>query len=220
MFDTLREDVRTALETDPAARSALEVALTYPGLHAVWSHRVAHRLWRRSNRLTARVLSHLARGLTGVEIHPAAAIGDRLFIDHGMGTVIGETAEIGDDVHMHHGVTLGGDDPRPVKRHPTLEDNVTVGASATLVGDVTVGEGATVGAGAVVVDDVPPGATVAGVPAEPVDGEETREGSEPCEADADPETNGAVTADAPDACDSPVCCDGEGSPGPEKGGRT
>jgi len=169
MLDTLRDDIRTALAKDPAATSAAEVALTYPGLHAVWLYRLAHVLWKRDHTFAARLLSHLARWLTGVEIHPAADIGDRLFIDHGMGTVVGETADIGDDVLMYHGVTLGGKSMQQTKRHPTLEDGVTVGADATLVGPVTVGENATVGAGAVVVDDVPPTATVVGNPARPVD---------------------------------------------------
>ncbi len=163
------EDVRTALETDPAARSVPAV-LTYPGLHAVWAYRVAHALWEAGFCLTARVLSQFARLLTGVEIHPGARLGRRVFIDHGMGVVIGETAVVGDDVHLFHGVTLGGDDPRPVKRHPTVGDGATLGASATLVGDIRVGPGATVGAGAVVVDNVPAGATVAGNPASVVDG--------------------------------------------------
>jgi serine O-acetyltransferase len=171
-FVRLREDLCTALENDPAARSLREV-LTYPGLHAVWLHRVEHRLWEGDHRLLARSLSQVTRLLTGVEIHPGADLGRRAFIDHGMGTVIGETAEVGDDVQMYHGVTLGGDDPRPVKRHPTVEDGVTLGANATLVGPITVGEGATVGAGAVVTDDVPPRTTVAGNPATVIDEETT-----------------------------------------------
>ncbi|WP_121821343.1 serine O-acetyltransferase [Halostella salina] len=179
MLDRVREDVRAALDRDPAARSALEVALCYPGLHAVWAHRLTHALWERGFRLVARVLSQVARLLTGVEIHPGAEVGRRLFIDHGAGVVIGETAEVGDDVHMHHGCTLGGNDPRPVKRHPTLEDGVVLGANATLIGDITVGADAAVGAGAVVVDDVEPGRTVTGVPAEPIDG------GEDVDADAD-----------------------------------
>lgn len=169
MFDRFNEDVRTALAKDPAATSALEVVLTYPGLHAVWLYRIAHSLFDSGFTLTARLLSHLTRFLTGVEIHPAATIGRRCFVDHGMATVIGETADIGDDVLLYHGVTLGGDSPEREKRHPTLEDRVTVGADATLVGDITVGENATVGAGAVVVDDVPPDTTVVGNPAEPVE---------------------------------------------------
>lgn len=171
MFDRFHEDVRTALAKDPAATSPLEVVLAYPGIHAVWLYRLTARLHDAGHALAARVLSHLARLLTGVEIHPGADIGRRLFVDHGMGVVVGETAEIGDDVLLYHGVTLGGDSMRREKRHPTLEDGVTVGANATLIGDITVGEGASVGAGAVVTGDVPPETTVAGVPARPVDGD-------------------------------------------------
>ena len=143
--------------------------LTYAGLHALWLYRVAHVLWTREYHLAARLLSHLARFLTGVEIHPAAELGRRVTIDHGMGVVVGETAAVGDDVHLYHGVTLGGDNPEPVKRHPTLGDGVVVGANATLLGDITVGDGARVGAGAVVTHDVPAGATVVGIPAKRVD---------------------------------------------------
>lgn len=172
-LDTIRthliEDVRTALAKDPAAKSALEVALLYPGVHAVWLYRIAHALWTADHRFAARALSELASVLTGVEIHPAATVGKRLFVDHGDGVVIGETAEIGDDVLVYHGVTLGGKSMRREKRHPTVEDCVTIGANATLLGDITVGEGATVGAGAVVSEDVPAGATVAGNPAEVVE---------------------------------------------------
>lgn len=156
---------------DPAARGTLEVLTCYPGLHAVWAHRVAHALWTAGFRLVARVLSHVVRWLTGVEIHPAAELGERVTIDHGMGVVIGETADIGDDVHLYHGVTLGGAANEPVKRHPTLEDGVHVGANATLLGAITVGEGATVGAGSVLTESVEPGTTVAGVPAKPIDGD-------------------------------------------------
>jgi len=169
MFDRIHEDVRTALAKDPAAKSPLEVLLTYPGLHAVWLYRLANRLHEYEFGLSARLLSHVARWLTGVEIHPGATIGRRFFIDHGMGTVIGETAEIGDDILMYHGVTLGGNSMDPEKRHPTLEDDVTIGAHSTLIGDITIGEGATVGAGSVVVEDVPPETTVVGNPAEPVE---------------------------------------------------
>jgi serine O-acetyltransferase len=170
----IREDICAALEKDPAAGSVV-AAMTYAGLHAVWLHRVEHALWERGFRLLARILSQFTRFLTGVEIHPGATLGRRVFIDHGMGTVIGETAEIGDDVHMFHGVTLGGDDPHPVKRHPTVEDEATLGANSTLIGDITVGEGATVGAGAVVTDDVPAGVTVVGNPARPITGTEATE---------------------------------------------
>ena len=168
ILDRITEDVRTALAKDPAATSAITVALLYPGLHAVWTYRIAHALWNGGFRFLGRALSQLARMVTGVEIHPAADIGRRLFIDHGAGVVIGETAEIGDDVLLYHGTTLGGDSMRREKRHPTLDDGVTVGANATLLGDITVGENASVGAGSVVVDDVPPGQTVVGVPAKPV----------------------------------------------------
>jgi len=161
----LREDLDAAGRRDPAARTRLELALCYPGLHAVWIHRVAHRMWATPGlRLPARVLSQLNRALTGIEIHPGAVIGRRFFIDHGMGVVIGETAEVGDDVMIYHGVTLGGRSMERVKRHPTLGDGVTVGAGARILGPITVGAGAQVGANSVVVKDVPPGAVVVGVP--------------------------------------------------------
>jgi serine O-acetyltransferase len=169
MFEHIQEDINAAKAADPAATSTLAVVLTYPGLHATWLHRIAHRAWNAEFTFIARLLAYFSRLVTGIEIHPAADIGERFFIDHGMGTVIGETADIGDDVIMYHGVTLGGKSSNPEKRHPTLEDGVTVGASATLIGAITIGEGATVGAGAVVVDDVPAQTTVAGVPAEPID---------------------------------------------------
>jgi serine O-acetyltransferase len=160
-----REDVRAARHRDPAARSSVEVALTYPGLHAVWSYRVAHRLWLRGHRLLARVLSQLTRTFTGVEIHPGATIGRRLFIDHGSGVVIGETAEIGDDVTLYHGVTLGGTTWRHVKRHPTVGDRVLVGAGAKLLGPITIGSDSVVGAGAVVIRDAPADSLIVGMPA-------------------------------------------------------
>lgn len=165
MLDRVREDVRTAKAKDPAAKGTLEVLLCYPGLHAIWLHHIARALWFRGFVLTGRLLSHAGRFLTGVEIHPGAEIGRRFFIDHGMGVVIGETAEIGDDVMLYHGVTLGGDSLADEKRHPTLEDGVTVGANATLLGPIVVGEGASVGAGAVVLDSVPQNCTVVGNPA-------------------------------------------------------
>lgn len=199
VFERLREDICTALERDPAARSVPEV-LTYQGLHAVWLHRIEHRLWTDGHRLLARTLSQVTRFMTGVEIHPAADIGRRVFIDHGMGTVIGETADVGDDVHMYHGVTLGGDGPAGTERHPTVADGATLGASSTLVGPITVGEGATVGAGAVVVDDVARETTVVGNPAAPLDEKpdvpETvaesagAAGTEPATADAAAESTG------------------------------
>ena len=187
ILERLREDVRTGLAKDPAATDAATVALLYTGLHAVWGYRIAHALWERGHEFTARFLSQFIRFLTGVEIHPAADIGRRLFIDHGAGVVIGETAEIGDDVLLYHGVTLGGDSMRRVKRHPTLGDDVSVGANATLVGDITVGEGATVGAGSVVVEDVPPGVTVAGVPAEIVAGTGAARSATDGESGSDPD---------------------------------
>ncbi len=161
----VREDIAAARRRDPAARSAFEVWLTYSGLHAVWGHRLAHRLWRARLRLLARVLAQAVRFLTGIEIHPGATIGRRLFIDHGMGVVIGETAVVGDDVMMYHGVTLGGTTSSPVKRHPTVGDRVVIGAGATLLGDITIGADSVVGAGAVVIRDAPPGSLLVGVPA-------------------------------------------------------
>jgi serine O-acetyltransferase len=163
--DRLREDLDTAARRDPAARGRVELLLCYPGLHAIWVHRIAHRMWQREElRLAARLLSQLNRWVTGVEIHPGAQIGRRFFIDHAMGVVIGETAEVGDDVMLYHGVTLGGRSMERVKRHPTLEDQVTVGAGARILGPITVGAGAQIGANAVVVKDVPTGAVVVGVP--------------------------------------------------------
>lgn len=163
----LREDLEAARTRDPAARTALEVALGYPGVHAVWVYRVAHRMWREPGlRLPARLLSQFARFLTGIEIHPGAQLGRRLFIDHGMGVVVGETAMVGDDVVLFHGSTLGGKSMRRGKRHPTLGDGVVVGAGAKILGPVWVGDGARIGANAVVVKDVPAGAVAVGVPAE------------------------------------------------------
>jgi serine O-acetyltransferase len=161
---TIGGDIDAAMRRDPAARSRVEVLLTYPGVHALIAHRVAHAVDRRGFPLAARVLSHLSRMLTGIEIHPKATIGRRLFIDHGMGVVIGETTIIGDDCHLLQGVTLGGTSTRREKRHPTLGNEVTVGAGAKVIGAVTLGEGARIGAGSVVVSSVPPHATVVGVP--------------------------------------------------------
>jgi len=164
MFKVLREDIRTVLREDPAARSTWEVIFCYPGLHALWLHRVAHFLWRHRLRLFGRLLSHLSRFATGIEIHPGASIGRRFFIDHGMGVVIGETSEIGDDVLIYQGVVLGGTSLQKRKRHPTIGNDVVIGAGATLLGAITIGDGARIGAGSVVVESVPPGATVVGVP--------------------------------------------------------
>ena len=167
LLATAREDIAAARRHDPAARSALEVALLYPGVHAVWAHRVAHRLWTTSPLLhpLGRAVSQLARFFTGIEIHPGATIGPRLFIDHGMGVVIGETAVIGADVMLYHGSTLGGRSLNRGKRHPTVGDRVTVGAGAKVLGAITIGDDASIGANAVVVKDVPPGGIAVGVPA-------------------------------------------------------
>ncbi len=164
MFNRLREDVNSVFERDPAARSTLEVLTTYPGLHAVWFHRLTHRLWRWRLFWLARFVAHLARWLTGIEIHPGASIGRRFFIDHGMGVVIGETAEIGDGCTLYHGVTLGGTAWKKEKRHPTLGKNVIVGAGAKILGPIMIGDNARVGSNSVVVKDVPAGATVVGIP--------------------------------------------------------
>jgi len=161
----LREDLAAAKLRDPAARGAWEIATLYPGLHAVWSYRVAHALWTRGLRFPARALSQLTRWLTGVEIHPGATIGRRFFIDHGMGVVIGETAEVGDDVMLYHGVTLGGRTRDSGKRHPTLGDGVAVGAGAKILGPVVIGAGSAIGANAVVTRDAPEDSVLVGVPA-------------------------------------------------------
>jgi serine O-acetyltransferase len=164
MFDALRGDIRTVMERDPAARSRLEVLCCYPGVHALALHRLGNRFWRAGWLSTGRFVSHVARFFTGIEIHPAARLGRGLFIDHGMGIVIGETAEVGENVSLLQGVTLGGTSTRREKRHPTLQDNVTVGAGAKIIGAITIGENSRVGAGSVVVRDVPPNAVVVGVP--------------------------------------------------------
>jgi serine O-acetyltransferase len=165
MFDRMREDIDAVFRRDPAARTKVEVLLAYPGLHALWGHRVAHWLWSRRRHLLARLISHLNRALTGIEIHPGAQFGQRVFIDHGMGIVVGETAVIGDDVLLYQGVVLGGTSLERHKRHPTLGSGVVVGAGAIILGPVLIGDHARVGAGSVVVKDVPIGATVVGVPA-------------------------------------------------------
>jgi serine O-acetyltransferase len=164
MFKRMREDTQTVFAKDPAAKSVIEVIFCYPGLHAIWIHRIAHFLWNHKLFFIARFISHINRFLMGIEIHPGAKIGRRFFIDHGMGVVVGETAEIGDDVLLYQGVVLGGTTSEKKKRHPTLGNNVVVGAGAILLGAITVGDGARIAAGSVVVHDVPVGATVVGVP--------------------------------------------------------
>jgi serine O-acetyltransferase len=164
MFDHLKEDIRCVFDRDPAARNAFEVLTTYPGIHAVLIHRLSHWLWRKELKWLARLLSNVARLLTGIEIHPGAQIGRRFFIDHGMGVVIGETAIIGDDCTLYHGVTLGGTSWQKGKRHPTLGKDVVVGAGAKVLGPIDIGDGARIGSNAVVVKPVPAAATVVGVP--------------------------------------------------------
>jgi serine O-acetyltransferase len=164
MFNQIREDISCVFDRDPAARNAFEVLTTYPGVHAILFHRLGHSLWSIGFCWLARVISALSRWLTGIEIHPGARIGRRFFIDHGMGVVIGETAEIGDDCTLYHGVTLGGTSWEKGKRHPTLENNVVVGAGAKVLGPIVLSEGVRIGSNAVVVKDVPAGATVVGVP--------------------------------------------------------
>jgi serine O-acetyltransferase len=168
MFNTIRSDIRSVFERDPAARSTFEVLFCYAGLHAVWGHRFAHFFWKTGLKLLARVFSQLVRSLTGIEIHPGAQIGPNLFIDHGMGVVIGETAVVGKCVTLYHGVTLGGTSLSKGKRHPTLEDNVVVGAGAKVLGDIVIGHDSRIGANAVVVKSVPPDSVVVGVPGQVV----------------------------------------------------
>ena len=197
MFKGILADIDSIKARDPAVRSRLEVVLCYPDYHAVLIHRLAHALWTRGWRLGGRFISHLGRWLTGIEIHPGAKVGQRLFIDHGMGTVIGETAEIGDDVTLYHDVTLGGTAPSinsgaqvDHKRHPTLADNVIVGSGAQILGPITIGRCARVGANAVVVKDVPPNVTVAGIPARVLEAHRR--------TDADFVAYGTPGADVPD----------------------
>lgn len=168
LFGRMKEDIRIVRERDPAAHSSLEIALAYAGVHALWAYRAAHFLWTRGARISARILSQLARFFTGVEIHPGARIGRRFFIDHGMGVVIGETAEIGDDVTLYHGVTLGGTSANKGKRHPSLGDRVTVGAGAKILGNIRIGSDSRIGANAVVVKSVPENSVVVGIPGQVV----------------------------------------------------
>jgi len=169
MFETLRRDIQSIFDRDPAARSTMEILLCYPGLHAVWGHRVSHWLWTHGRKLLARWVSQTVRGFTGIEIHPGATLGPGFFIDHGMGVVIGETAEIGANVTLYHGVTLGGTSLAKGKRHPTLGDNVVVGTGAKVLGAITIGEGCRIGANAVVVKSVLPNSVVVGVPGQAVE---------------------------------------------------
>lgn len=164
MWEQLREDIKVALKMDPAARGGLEVILTYPGLHVIWFYRVAHKLWNLKFRLLARIISTLARFLTGIEIHPAAKIGRRLFIDHGTGVVIGETCDIGDDVIIYQGVTLGGTGKEKGKRHPTIGNHVMLAAGSKVLGSMKIGDYSKIGAGSVVLCEVPPNSTVIGIP--------------------------------------------------------
>ncbi len=165
MIGRIREDIQTVFRKDPAARNLIEVLLCYPGLHAIWMYRISHYLWKHRARTFARFISHFTRFLTGIEIHPGATIGRRFFIDHGMGVVIGETSEIGDDVLLYQGVVLGGTSLEKKKRHPTVRNNAVIGAGAIVLGAIEIGEDAKIGAGSVVIRDVPPGSTVVGVPA-------------------------------------------------------
>lgn len=164
MFRKMREDIHCIFEQDPAARSTIEVVLTYSGLHAIWAHRIAHAFFKMNLLFLARVVSQVSRFFTGIEIHPGAKIGRRLFIDHGMGIVIGETCEIGDDVTIYQGVTLGGTGKEKGKRHPTIEDNVLIATGAKVLGSITVGENSKIGAGSVVLKEVPAHSTVVGIP--------------------------------------------------------
>ena len=174
LFRYIREDIHSVFERDPAARSTMELLVAYPGLHAVWAHRSEHWLWEHGFKLLARWLSHVSRFLTGIEIHPGATIGRRFFIDHGMGVVIGETAVVGDDVTLYHGVTLGGTSWNKGRRHPTIEDGVVIGAGAKVLGPLTIGARAKIGSNAVVVKNVPPGTTAVGNPARIIDTEQAQ----------------------------------------------
>ena len=177
VLEYIKEDIQTVWVQDPAAKSALEIILLYPGVQAVWLHRLAHRLWQHNRLFLGRLVSHVDRWLTGVEIHPGAKIGRRVFIDHGIGVVVGETAEVGDDVLIYSGVVLGGTSLENVKRHPTVGNNVMIGAGAMVLGPITVGDNARIGAGAVVLQPVPAGATVVGTAARIIDHEQPAESS-------------------------------------------
>jgi len=174
LLGRMREDIQTVFHNDPAARTTLEVILAYPGVHAIWLHRLAHWFWNHHLKLLARLVSEFSRFTTGIEIHPGATIGRRLFIDHGMGVVMGETTEIGDDVLIYQGVTLGGTSLKKEKRHPTIEDHVMVSAGASVIGPVRIGRGSRIGAGAVVVSSAPPYSTIVGIPGKVIEGESAR----------------------------------------------
>ena len=208
MFDRLREDIRVVFDRDPAARSTFEILTAYPGVHAMLFHRLAHGLWGLGAKWLARVVSHIGRWLTGIEIHPGAVIGRRFFIDHGMGVVIGETAVIGDDCTLYHGVTLGGTSWQKGKRHPTLGNDVVVGAGAKVLGPIDIGDGARIGSNSVVVRSVPANSTVVGVPGRLIERKEPRFDTEHREKIATKmgfDAYGA-TADAPDPVAHAINC--------------
>lgn len=179
MIERIKEDIKSVFHRDPAARNTFEVLTNYPGLHAIWLHRIAHKLWLKHFKWLARILSTLNRWLTGIEIHPGATLGRRVFIDHGMGVVIGETAELGDDVTLYHGVTLGGTSWKAGKRHPTLGNNVVIGAGAKVLGPISIGEGAKVGSNSVVVKDVPVNATAIGIPGRVIPSTKDKQNDDP-----------------------------------------
>lgn len=168
MFKIIHDDIQSVLDRDPAARNVLEVLFCYPGLHAIWAHRLSHKLWKSGFKLLARLISQIMRSITGIEIHPGATIGHSFFIDHGMGVVIGETAEVGNHVTLYHGVTLGGTSLHKTKRHPTIGDHVVIGAGAKVLGAITIGSNSRIGANAVVVKSTPPDSVVVGVPGQVV----------------------------------------------------
>ncbi len=190
MMNQFRDDIQAVFERDPAARSGMEVFFTYPGLHAIWGYRIAHWLWTHHFKFFGRIVSHFFRWMTGIEIHPGATICNSLFIDHGMGVVIGETTEIGCNVTLYHGVTLGGVSMQKGKRHPTIQDNVVIGAGAKILGAITVGENSRIGANAVVVKDIPPDSVVVGVPGQIVKRSKPQNGLPDLHHDQLPDTIG------------------------------
>jgi len=198
MIDLIKEDIACVFERDPAAQSILDVIFVYPGFHAVLLHRVSHRLWRKGFKFPARLIAHIARWITGIEIHPGAVIGQRFFIDHGMGVVIGETTLIGDDCTLYHGVTLGGTSWNKGKRHPTLKNGVVVGAGAKILGPIEVGENARIGSNSVVIKPVPDSATVVGIPGHVISGKRVRDTEREKIADKMGFDAYGTTADAPD----------------------